>query len=141
MIDKIKDQTVVSNYMNISNNINNSMHRTGLQNVGQTCYMNATIQCLSNISELSQNLLNIFNNKQFDIDTQPLTVAFSSLLYELINSKEKYIVPSLFKEIIGKLNPLFEGLHAADSKDLIFFIIEKLHKELNRAQQIQQQNC
>ena len=62
------------------------------------------------------------------------------MLFELLNSKDKYIVPSLFKEIIGKLNPLFEGFHAADSKDLIFFIIEKLHKELNKPQQNQNQN-
>ena len=124
----INQETVVGSVMNISNNINNSMHRTGLQNVGQTCYMNATIQCLSNISELSQKLLNIFNNKQFDIAKQPLTVSFSSLLCQLINYKEKYIVPSLFKEIIGKLNPLFKGLHAADSKDLIFFILKNYIK-------------
>ena len=62
-----------------------------------------------------------------------MTAAFSSLVYELYNPKEneKYIAPKVFKEIIGELNPLFKGMHAADAKDLIFFIIEKLHKELN----------
>ena len=103
--------------------------------------MNTTIQCLNNISELTNKLLKLYNTQQISIEKQPFTYAFSNLLYDLNNTKEKYIVPSLFKEIIGKLNPLFEGLHAADAKDLIFFIIEKLHKELNKAQQIQQQNC
>ena len=149
MKNKLNDHTILmmknsNNKYNIINQNNNGnfkpLHRTGLQNVGQSCYMNATIQCLSNINELSNHLLKKYEKQDFNIDTQPLTVAFSSLLFELLNSKDKYIVPSLFKEIIGKLNPLFEGFHAADSKDLIFFIIEKLHKELNKPQQNQNQN-
>ena len=67
------------------------------------------------------------------MENQPLTAAYSSLLYELFFPKdnEKYITPNIFKEIIGELNPLFKGMHAVDAKDLIIFIIEKLHKELN----------
>ena len=103
-------------------------HKAGLLNVGQSCYMNATIECLSNIKSLSNNLLQKYGS--YNIDKQPLCVSYSSLLYDLLHTTEKYIKPNLFKEIIGKLNPLFEGNHAADAKDLIFFIIETLHKEL-----------
>ena len=103
-------------------------HPAGLMNVGQSCYMNATIECLSNIKSLSNNLLSLYGS--FDVKEKPLCLSYSSLLYELFHTKEKYIEPKLFKEIIGKLNPLFEGNHAADAKDLIFFIIETLHKEL-----------
>ena len=108
-------------------------HKIGLINIGQTCYMNASIQALSNITELSRYLLIKFSELSINIDNQPLTAAYSSLLYELFFPKdnEKYISPNIFKEIIGELNPLFKGMHAADAKDLIFFIIEKLHKELN----------
>lgn len=31
---------------------------------------------------------------------------------------------------MGNLNPLFEGEHEADPKDLIFFLIDALNKEL-----------
>ena len=103
-------------------------HPVGLLNVGQSCYMNATIECLSNIRRLSNILLK--NYGKYDIKTQPLVVSYSSLIYELLHEKEKPIKPQLFKEIIGSLNPLFEGNHAADSKDLIFFLIETMHKEL-----------
>ena len=44
---------------------------------------------------------------------------------------EKSTAPNQFKKVIGDLNPLFEGFHAADAKDLVFFIIETLHKENN----------
>ena len=103
-------------------------HQAGLANVGQSCYMNATIECLSNIQSLSNNLLQSYGT--YDINSQPLCVSYSSLIYKLFHTNEKYIEPRLFKDIIGKLNPLFEGNHAADAKDLIFFIIETLHKEL-----------
>ena len=127
-----------NNEINLNNNNQNNnnkvtQHKTGLMNIGQTCYMNASIQSLSNILELSKQLLKHFSEQTIDLDKQPLTAAFSSLIYELYNPKEneKYIAPNVFKEIIGELNPLFKGMHAADAKDLIFFIIEKLHKELN----------
>ena len=47
----------------------------------------------------------------------------------------------MFKSIVDELNPLFKGNTASDSKDLIFFIIERLHQELkpptiNRKNQI-----
>ena len=103
-------------------------HHAGLVNVSQSCYMNATIECLSNIKSLSNYLIQGYST--YNIDSQPLCVSFSSLLYDLIYTKQKYIEPKIFKEILGKLNPLFEGNHAADAKDLIFFIIETLHKEL-----------
>ena len=103
-------------------------HKAGLMNVGQSCYMNATIECLSNIKSLSYVLLQ--NYGRYDIDKQPLCASLSALLFDLFHTKETYIEPKIFKEIIGKLNPLFEGNHAADAKDLIFFLVETLHNEL-----------
>jgi ubiquitin C-terminal hydrolase len=93
--------------------------------------MNATIQCLSNVKRLSDELLK--NYGKYDIKSQPLTLAYSSLIFDLFNNNQKYIAPNIFKKIIGVLNPLFEGNHAADAKDLLFFLIEELHKELNQA--------
>jgi len=106
----------------------NYPHKAGLLNIGQSCYMNATIECLSNIRSLSNNIL--FNFGTFDREKQPLCFAYSNLIYELLHTRDKYISPNVFKQVIGNLNPLFEGNQTADAKDLIFFIIETLHKEL-----------
>jgi len=129
---------------NINNNINSNInynnnnnilinakypHKSGLQNIGQTCYMNSTIECLSNIQKLTDVLLNKYGT--FDISKKPLTSTYSNLLFELFFSEEKYISPDVFKKVIGELNPLFQGMHAADAKDLLFFMIETLHHELN----------
>ena len=35
-----------------------------------------------------------------------------------------------FKKIISEMNPLFQGIAANDSKDLILFILQQLHEEL-----------
>jgi len=145
-INNINNQNNMYNQNNPSNNINNKKnyenpkiigqdhtpiypHKTGLENIGQTCYMNSTIQCLSNIKYLSEVLIRNFGN--FNVEKQPLTLAFSSLVFDLFTTKKKDIAPKLFKNIIGKLNPLFEGMHAADAKDLIFFLLETMHLELN----------
>ena len=103
-------------------------HKAGLQNVGQSCYMNATLECLSNVPKLSDELIKRYQN--YDIDTQPLVASYSCLLFDLLFTQAKSIEPKTFKEILGQLNPLFEGNHAADAKDLIFFLIETMHKEL-----------
>ena len=44
-----------------------------------------------------------------------------------------YFAPYKFKEIVGKLNPLFSGINANDAKDLLQFILERMHNELKMA--------
>ena len=136
MMNIYNNMMYCQNYLNNSNfqnNINSGLHyphKSGLQNIGQTCYMNATIECLSNIKELTDHLL-LNLNENFIPKENNLTISYRSLLIELFKSGQKSIVPEVFKYVIGELNPLFQGNHAADSKDLVFFIIERLHQELN----------
>ena len=120
----------------------------GLQNVGATCYMNATIQCFG---QLEQFVLYfkydplipqiIKKNKNNDC----LTTSFKDLIENLWpnnnkylkekyigkNSNNTYFKPLEFKAKISKMNPLFAGVQANDSKDLVNFIIMTLHEELN----------
>jgi ubiquitin C-terminal hydrolase len=105
-------------------------HKSGLQQIGQVCYMNAVIECLSNIKEITDHLLSL-NEKFFNIKEQILTVSYRNLLIELFLSGQKFIEPQVFKCVIDELSPIFQGNHATDSKDLLFFIIERLHQELN----------
>jgi ubiquitin C-terminal hydrolase len=77
---------------------------------------------------------------KLDVKNKPLSVAFSSLVFDLFTTEQKYIAPKLFKEIIGKLNPLFEGMQAVDAKELLLFLLEKLHQELNKIPNIEEDN-
>ena len=105
----------------------------GLNNIGATCYMNATLQCFSNISFLRHELLNkdLLNNLQSQKDTKKLSYALAEVLYNLweIHGQKSYS-PENFKNLIGSMNPLFSGIAANDPKDLILFILETMHNEL-----------
>ena len=102
----------------------------GLDNIGATCYMNATLQSLSNI----QPLTNFFLKKFKPGDPKKImSNEYYKVVLNLWDKKYngKYIAPQSFKKVLSQMNPLFAGVAANDSKDLINFLIETLHSELN----------
>ena len=121
----------------------------GLQNIGATCYMNATLQCFCHI----EKFVNFFKYSQQVIqitkqDKKKLTSSFKLLMEKLwpnnwnpnkFSNKKDY-APEEFKIKISKMNPLFRGVAANDSKDLVNFIIMTLHEELNKADKKRQIN-
>ena len=104
-------------------------HKIGLDDIGQSPYINAVIQCLSNIKIFSNKLLKRYG--AFDFNKQSLCISYSALLYDLFHTKEKHINPKLFCEICEKLNPIFEKKNEkeTDAKDFILFMIITLHQE------------
>ena len=94
--------------------------------------MNATLQCLCHVTSLKKYFQNRLINKEINNKNAPLSKSFSKLLNILWNETyETYYAPHDFKNLISNLNPLFRGIQANDSKDLIIFIYETLHNELN----------
>ena len=101
----------------------------GLDNIGATCYMNATLQCLSNIPELTDFFLQKYPSQM--TKDKIMTLEYYNLLKELWNRNNKSYAPHSFKNTLSKENELFAGIAANDSKDLINFLLEKFHQELN----------
>ena len=117
------------------NNVN-SKRLIGLQNIGATCYMNATLQCMTNLKQFTNYLLTkdnffIIINKMKDCE---LLFSYCELLHKLCCDENvmDYYAPNKFKEILSLKNPLFEGIQANDSKDLIYFLLEEMNFELNQ---------
>ena len=108
-----------------------------LENIGATCYMNATLQCLCNINSIKDYFLDD-NRYNQDIIIKPnsLTKCFADVVRKLWSQTyEKYYAPREFKNKISIMNPLFQGIQANDSKDLVLFIYETIHGELNNPNQ------
>ena len=104
----------------------------GLNNIDATFYMNATLQCLSNTDELTNFFLNKFKYEPND-NNKIISNAYYNVVNNLWdrNNNNKSFSPNEFKEKLSQENPLFAGRAANDSKDLINFLLERLHKELN----------
>ena len=107
----------------------------GLENIGATCYMNATLQCFSNIDILTDYF---FINENIILNSKKnytLVDVYIKLLQNLwnknIDQTKKFYAPYEFKKRIGEKNSLFAGVAANDAKDLILFILEELHNDLN----------
>ena len=123
------------------NYIINKIHANGLQNIGATCYMNATLQCLAHVEDFTKYLLQNKANIKKDKYRKKLSNAFVEVLENIWeNNIITYYAPNNFKNLISEMNPLFAGIQANDSKDLVLFILETMHNELNAAKNVNQNN-
>jgi len=115
----------------------------GLNNIGATCFINATLQCLSQTKALTNYFLNE-NNKDKIINNNialknksenQLTPCYLELINKLWNktpSGTKSVSPSNFVQKLNEMNPLFKLGEAGDSKDFVIYILEQIHRELSK---------
>ena len=86
-----------------------------MANLGNTCYMNSALQCLSNMDVLRTYFLTEAFKTEINFENVmgskgEVVIRFAELLNSLWNKPKSYsLSPSQLKNAIGKANSMFKG--------------------------------
>ena len=110
---------------------------TGIKNLGNTCFMNSILQCLIS----TENLVNYFLNSDYKKDLNrsnhlgfrgEIADEFSIIVQAIWSGRYRIISPRRFKAIIGEFNQQFISNEQQDAQELLLFLLDGLHEDLNR---------
>ncbi|KAJ1275321.1 hypothetical protein BS78_05G127000 [Paspalum vaginatum] len=110
---------------------------TGLLNLGNTCYMNSAIQCLVHTPQFTRYFCEDYHreiNRQNPLgNVGELALAFGELLRKLwAPGGRAPVSPRPFKMKLSRFASQFSGYNQHDSQELLAFLLDGLHEDLNR---------
>ena len=123
-----------NNNLNLNKNLNNRNENTveiidsliGLNNLGNTCYINTCLQILMH----TPNFINRFFNDLNKICSEtPISKQFYNLITQVINAKN--ISTKEFYEVFSKKHKNFSGNEENDTQEFCRVFLEDINRELN----------
>ncbi|WRT70548.1 uncharacterized protein IL334_007546 [Kwoniella shivajii] len=110
---------------------------TGLKNLGNTCYMNSTLQCLSATFPFTSFFLDGSYKRSINVYNPlgtkgNLANAFAELLKALWKEDYTFLSPVTFRKNIITFAQQFSGTDQHDSQEFLSFVLDGLHEDLNR---------
>ena len=116
---------------------NSRYGRVGLGNMGNTCYMNSALQCLSNTEDLTKYFLFLsfkteINNASSLSSKGLISKAYYNLIDSLWNENINAILPKSFRITFCKKTGLFLNNEQQDSQEFLIGLLDNLHEDLNR---------
>ncbi|XP_017550266.1 ubiquitin carboxyl-terminal hydrolase 2a isoform X2 [Pygocentrus nattereri] len=108
----------------------------GLKNLGNTCFMNSILQCLSNTHSLRDYCLHNSHRRDLNNNNRTNTALmeeFAKLIQTMwTSSGSEAVSPSEFKTQIQRYAPRFVGYNQQDAQEFLRFLLDGLHNEVNR---------
>lgn len=108
----------------------------GLRNIGNTCFMNSVIQCLSNTKPLMNYLVQDDYSREINTSSSSmkgsLVKAFATVIKGLWKVNGRVVDPSSLKGAIQRFAPRFSGYNQEDSQEFLRYLLEGLHEDVNR---------
>ncbi|KAH8098713.1 ubiquitinyl hydrolase [Aureococcus anophagefferens] len=110
---------------------------TGLVNLGNTCFMNSALQCLSHTPLLRAYVLSeqfaAEINRANPLGSQGRMVdEFANVLRMLWSDRYRSVAPSKFKRALARAKPQFAGNDQQDSQEFLNEMLDVLHEDVNR---------
>ena len=99
--------------------------------------MNSALQCLSHARPITTFFLTDKFKDEINADNfmgtgGKLASEYARVVKDLWLGEQRYVNPSGMKMAIGKFNTMFRGMQQHDSQELINFLLDGLHEDLNR---------
>ncbi|VEU39287.1 unnamed protein product [Pseudo-nitzschia multistriata] len=112
----------------------------GLKNLGNTCFLNSSLQCLSATIPLTDYFLGYdyrseINKKNFLGTGGKLVTAYAELTKQLWLGSKSVVEPIDFKKQLQTFAPQFLGYHQHDAQELLAFLLDGIHEDLNRVKE------
>ena len=108
----------------------------GLYNLGNTCYLNTVVQCLSNTLDFTKYFaLDYYKNEQnfSKYETEgDLVEELSELLKNMWMGTDPVLAPKKLRIAFCKLNYQFIGDNEQDAQEFLSLLLSNLHEKLNR---------
>uniref|UniRef100_A0A182JE81 ubiquitinyl hydrolase 1 n=1 Tax=Anopheles atroparvus TaxID=41427 RepID=A0A182JE81_ANOAO len=110
---------------------------TGLHNLGNTCFMNAALQVLFNTQPLTQYFINKMHLYELNTSNKlgtkgQLVLRYAELLRDVWTASTRSIAPLKLRFCVTKHAPQFSGGGQHDSQELLDWLLDSLHEDLNR---------
>uniref|UniRef100_A0A663LK41 ubiquitinyl hydrolase 1 n=1 Tax=Athene cunicularia TaxID=194338 RepID=A0A663LK41_ATHCN len=105
---------------------------TGLRNLGNTCYMNAILQCLCSVPPLVEYFLSGNYQAALHNENSESAAAFGSLISDMWRGEFDSVSPEVFYSVLGKQYPTFSKRTQEDAQEFLICVLDELHQALKK---------